>query len=807
MTILVNQNEDVPLTESQQRLLVKFRGRSLEQGFSAQELAGLPGVPGTPSGVIRKAKKEGWQFGDRRGLGGERYYSIASLPSETQKCLIDLRQYVNSRQHKKAGWEAHQSPDSVTKTHVAPIVVPIKGNMPFQDRSPKEKAQLRLDARVEILSLLKYYRQANGLTVLEADTSFSQLYNDGQVAVEPWIREVTPTLSRRKLSDWRSLQKQYGTARLTGNYQHTRTRKIDATLQEAILGILWHSPFAKATHILECLKLRFPNKKLPKLRALQEFLKNWKIKNAEIYTAISDPNKWNSNYLSAFGSYSEGLERNERTEFDDTPGDFILDDGRYKLIAGIEVSTRAVVVRLDKTSNATNVSLTIRDLIKLAGVMDEIIIDRGSPFNNKHVKRGCQDLDINLFPCLPANPWQKPHIERFFKTLLHGLLELLVEFIGHSVEERKTIEARERLIDAFLEGKKDIVIRRSKEQMQPVIAAMVHKYMHSPHSGLNGRTPTEALAESVQCAQWIDDERKLDVLLAPAPGNDGIRRVHKKGVRIEKDWYIAPELEAYIGQNVHVRYDVDDLGQVFIFDEEIKYICIAGSPSREGINRADVAVNARNRQQKRIKKVRKDFGKLSRKIKAESIADELLEQEQRLAETQIPDTNRQFHDTPALKAVGQALAAQEQKKKQSSPSLNKSVEQFQKILVAWRAGVQLVELSPNEVGETQKYLQSEEGRRIASALTTSPVEMQQFEEWFLNSANTETQKIAVNLHELLATVYHAWEQGLAVDASNKSRLAHFISQPSGRGLLRGLASDGNEEKAFKDWLVEKITTS
>ena len=77
---------------------------------SAKELAGLPGMPGTKSGVIRKAKTEQWQFQDVTVTGGKRReYHLSSLPEETRIALLEreagivavdetaIQEYLSSR--------------------------------------------------------------------------------------------------------------------------------------------------------------------------------------------------------------------------------------------------------------------------------------------------------------------------------------------------------------------------------------------------------------------------------------------------------------------------------------------------------------------------------------------------------------------------------------------------------------------------------------------------------------------------------------------------------------------------------------
>lgn len=56
--------------------------------YTAKQLAGLPGMPGTDRRVRERAKRESWQNRKRQGVGGGFEYHISSLPSDTQAALI-----------------------------------------------------------------------------------------------------------------------------------------------------------------------------------------------------------------------------------------------------------------------------------------------------------------------------------------------------------------------------------------------------------------------------------------------------------------------------------------------------------------------------------------------------------------------------------------------------------------------------------------------------------------------------------------------------------------------------------------------
>lgn len=55
--------------------------------YTAKELAGLPGMPGHVSNVIKLADRENWPWQKRSGRGGGREYALSALPEATQNHL------------------------------------------------------------------------------------------------------------------------------------------------------------------------------------------------------------------------------------------------------------------------------------------------------------------------------------------------------------------------------------------------------------------------------------------------------------------------------------------------------------------------------------------------------------------------------------------------------------------------------------------------------------------------------------------------------------------------------------------------
>ncbi|HJW81990.1 MAG TPA: transposase domain-containing protein [Acidiferrobacterales bacterium] len=70
--------------------------QQLKEWFSAAELAGLPGMPGTERAIQISAKKNGWQSRPRAGRGGGREYHISALPPNTQAALLKKHSFTSA---------------------------------------------------------------------------------------------------------------------------------------------------------------------------------------------------------------------------------------------------------------------------------------------------------------------------------------------------------------------------------------------------------------------------------------------------------------------------------------------------------------------------------------------------------------------------------------------------------------------------------------------------------------------------------------------------------------------------------------
>ena len=201
------------------------------------------------------------------------------------------------------------------------------------------------------------------------------------------------------------------------------------------------------------------------------------------------------------------------------------------------------------------------------GVAETIKTDNGSDFVAKATKRLFDALDIEMEISPPYTPEDKGFVERFIKTIQHDFSVQSDGYIGHNPGERKAIEGRKSFSKRLGASDAELFdVKLTAAEFQEKIDDWVeYVYHREPHEGLKGKTPNEVAFASSEAIRRVD-ERALDVLLMPVPGNDGIRTFRKQGLEIDEHWYGADNILP--GTKVLVRHDPADMGRVLISTAE-----------------------------------------------------------------------------------------------------------------------------------------------------------------------------------------------------------------------------------------------
>ena len=102
---------------------------------------------------------------------------------------------------------------------------------------------------------------------------------------------------------------------------------------------------------------------LPSLRRLQAWMQHWKAQHPALFAFTDSPDRSRGSHLPSFGDFYAGIVRiNQRWEYDGTPSDVMLSDGkRYTILGVIEIYTRRLKLRVTERSTAQQVAYITRD--------------------------------------------------------------------------------------------------------------------------------------------------------------------------------------------------------------------------------------------------------------------------------------------------------------------------------------------------------------------------------------------------------------------------------------------------------------
>lgn len=703
--------------------------------YSAAELSQLPPFNGVRRTVLRRADRESWVSRRRIGKGGGYEYHISSLPAETQRVLKARQGRQTPSEQETSAVNDAELAGSLNQQHQADQThhKNIGKLINYTEFSARELAQIK--ARSDVLAAMESYIEdfnslAESTSQRQAIHHFATDYNRGRVMLGERVKHYVPKLSRTTVLRWRAAYIKEGPAGLLNDYKSVKRSVIDQHPEVLAFaeGMVGKMPHIRPKNLWLALDAHFDGHKavsIPTERAVRRWLTDWKHRNQRLFTAVANPDAFKNQYLAAGGDAGEGIDRlNQLWEMDSSPADVMCTDGRFSLIACLDVYSRRAVLKVRKNSDSWGVALTLREAILQWGIdgqADQVIrVDNGKDYASHYMAMVCDVLGLQLKFTAPFSGEQKPFVERFFRTFAHGIVELLPGYIGHNVADRKAIEAQfsyaDRLKRAKGSSKNVIDVSLSSEQLQELCDRwLAAYYMHTGHSGLCGETPAQRVDRWVEPVRRIDNVRALDLLLQPIPGNKGRRTVQKKGIKLDGGWYVAPELGALVGDQLMVRYDSSDIGNLYLFDESGAFVCIAQNPAITGISREELARGMKE-QQKALGEEKAQLRAKARKIDQMDVVDQILaKRERELAEqnqnvTRLPRRSHD-HSTDYLDGAEDALKVSDVATKAAEPvdGFNDQGEPGPEMQRAWsdyvkeRKGAEQTSKNPKTEGPMERF--------------------------------------------------------------------------------------------------------
>jgi len=651
-----------------------------QEWFTTAHLAGLPLLPSTPRGINKIADRESWES-RKRAKGKGREYHINSLPEETQRHLRH-QQAVAAVNVMSA---ATPLPNEVALDKImGPLAESTQARLTRKEQSLKDFSALpagpkktRAKARKWTVEALNIYRQTHGGTKQSSRAQFAQAFNDHTLdkdTIDPpqWVREQMPkyngthTLSAASLHRWENDLFNNGIMALVDSYGQNKGRsKIECNeaLKKIVLGTLFKYPHITAKDIKAYIEAGHTELDIVSIKGIDRYIKSWKADNAQLWTKITNPDKWKNIYMAAVGSHHDQIIRlNQLWEMDSTPGDWMLTDGRHSVVGVIDMYSRRLKLYVSKTSKATAVCQVFRRAAIAWGIPEAIRTDNGKDYVSKQIDEVVEALELEHEVCIPFASEEKGTIERAMRTMSHGILDLLPGFIGHNVAERKVIESRKAFAQRIMDKDAVVDVALSSDDLQVILDEWTdHLYMHNIHGAddMDGKTPFQKASEWTAPVRRISDERVLDMLLAEVAGTCSIQ---KKGIRFKKHWYCNPKLFEHMDDHektkVTIRYDEQDIGRLAVYISGC-FICWAECPELLGTSRKEAAAAIKAHQKKFLNEQSKQYKRYKKEI-TDNVADVVrqhqVEQSQKIYAFPPKSTE---HTTPAIQSVTGLEASQQ----------------------------------------------------------------------------------------------------------------------------------------------------
>ena len=644
----------------------------MKEWYTNAELAelDLPGFPNTQRGVDK------W-FGQRnldarfpakvrphqgRGGGVERHITLLPRPIQS---LLKIK-------HIKT---AEAPADALLLAEV------FKGASDIPAPPSTEKGELRRDAILLVLNFWDIFRSRFSGPREAARHYFAAMYKNGKIeGIPEWARAALRStnghlkgVSVNTLRAWEKKRGEHQFTELAGRYGNRQgsgvlERANGGKVAEFIAALIVNQPHLTTDHIRDLVRDKFADvlevggktAPVPPIRTIQRFVSKWKAEHQESLLKLTDPDAWKNKKRFSGTNMNRWVGRpNQLWEIDASPADVLLKDGRYAIYAVIDIYTRRMMVLVTKTPRTSAVLALLRRAILAWGVPEILRTDNGSDFISYEFKRALSSLAIHQDITDPFSPEQKGTVERAIGTLQRGLMPLLPGFIGHNVADRKKIEARKSFAQRLgVSDEKAFCVELTHEELQTSADNwLAAKYEHKAHGGLSGKTPFEMIAAWKGPLRTIENERALDIMLAPIAGKDGMRTVTKFGVALDKTHFIHPALAA--GDRVFCRHDPEDMGRIYVYSENGReFICVAECPERIGVDPGAAVRAVREAQSQRLREEAEPLLRNIRAMKPRDAIDGVLRVADRDSASLTAFPKRtEAHSTPEMEAAVNAAAA------------------------------------------------------------------------------------------------------------------------------------------------------
>lgn len=269
---------------------------------------------------------------------------------------------------------------------------------------------------------------------------------------------------------------------------------------------------------------------------------------------------------------------------------------RPKLVAWMDMRSRAIVG--DVACVNANGDTLKESLVKMlyshpGGVPHILHVDNGKDYTKKELtgqSRKKRNIDFafdsetvgfyqsigieEVGRSLPYQPWDKP-IERFFSTVCSKFSKWFESYTG-TLTGSKTYAKRQKDVDGMLERGELLTMEEFFEAWTEWKETKYHTREHRglKDAGERRTTPIEVFENAPRYEKAAPPREYVAMLLMKAD----TARVYNYGITKFGVTYADSELGKYIGQHVGIKWDIDDVTKLYVYDKEGRKICEAVAP-------------------------------------------------------------------------------------------------------------------------------------------------------------------------------------------------------------------------------------
>ncbi len=610
----------------------------MKEWYSALELTGLPGMPGTKRAIQIRAKRSEWQSRKRKARGGGYEYHISSLPQETRDALV-----------------AKVISKSPATSKDLPATMPTDAISELPGRDLHDTTQLKkwqrdtMEARLSILREIEQLEKV--VSVNKAVDKFLELAKQGQIP--PHLAALITvangrsgngnsngngrcTLSRRTILRWRSLAAQGHAALAPADVERYKIPVWGPALMKA-----WKKPqkvtLTDAVREVQCqgydityhAARRFMDR-LGEVEKLKGRMGARELKNVKPFRRRDTSKLWPGDVYTADGhTFDAEIAHPDHGQAFRPEVTLILDVATRKATGwGTSLSESAYSV-LDAFRNAveTNGVPAIFYTDNGGGYCNEVLTAEGTGLMGR--------VGTTHKTSLPYNSQARGLSERGHQTILVRAAKRLPTYMGKDMDpEAKQI--------VFKKTRKDPTLLPPWKWFVNYIDQVVHEYNDRSHRGLpkvldsvTGRkrhiTPNEAWQLALSDGWEPTEAGEIADLYKPQI----IRSVIRGEVALFNNRYYSKYLAEWHGERVMVGYDIHDPSRVWVRDTNHRLICVAELDANVSdyfpLSVIDQAKDKRGRQRMKRLELKMEEVELERQAIQSKVVDITPEQEAKAA--------------------------------------------------------------------------------------------------------------------------------------------------------------------------------